>query len=247
LFESTLFGHKRGAFTGAVADHPGLFAQAHGGTLFLDEIGDMPPALQVKLLRALESGEIHPVGADRPRTVDVRIVSATNQDLAALQKVGQFREDLYWRIRGAEVCLPALRQQASDIPILAAFFLNQAAALTVDGKPKTLSPFAEAALAAHHWPGNLRELRHEMQRASVLIGERPTIETNDLSIARRDGAERTRDLEDGITLAEKVEALERHEIERALAKHHGNRTHAADELGLSRQGLLNKMTRYGFG
>ncbi len=245
LFESTLFGHRRGSFTGAIKDHAGMMVEADGGSLFLDEIGDMPAPLQVKLLRALESGEIMPVGADRPRKVDVRIISATNQDLAALQRSGQFREDLYWRIRGAEITLPALRERRSDIPLLAAFFLNQAAALTLNTRPKTLSPQAEAALLEHPWPGNLRELRHEMQRASVLCGSRECIEANDLSFKTSSTTATVIDAAPR-SLTERVEALERQEIERALAKHHGNRTHAAEELGLSRQGLLNKMTRYGF-
>jgi DNA-binding NtrC family response regulator len=246
LCESTLFGHRRGAFTGAVKDHAGLFVEAHRGTLFLDEIGDLPPAMQVKLLRALESGEILPVGADQPRTVDVRILSATNQHLAALQQAGQFREDLYWRIRGTEIRLPPLRERASDLPMLAAFFLNQAATLTIDGTPKRLTAAAEAVLAAHAWPGNLRELRHEMQRASVLAGERAWIDAGDLSITGPAPGIAAAANEPAATLPEKVEALERSEIERALATHHGNRTRAAEALGLSRQGLLNKMTRYGF-
>ncbi|MSQ48690.1 MAG: sigma-54-dependent Fis family transcriptional regulator [Deltaproteobacteria bacterium] len=246
LFESTLFGHKRGSFTGAVKDHAGVFGQADGGTLFLDEIGDLPLPMQVKLLRALESGEIFPVGADRPRTVDVRILAATNQDLAGLQRAGQFREDLYWRIKGAEVVLPPLRERTSDIELLAVFFLNQSTALTVNGRPRTLSPSATEALLRHPWPGNLRELRHEMQRASVLVGERQVIEASDLSCGHTlPLAGETKHVQTG-TLSEQIEALERREIERALTTHHGNRTHAAEALGLSRQGLLKKMERYGF-
>lgn len=246
LFESTLFGHKRGAFTGAVKDHPGLFAQAHHGTLFLDEIGDMPFSLQVKLLRTLESGEILPVGADQPTTVDVRILSATNQDLGAMLRGGEFREDLYWRIKGTEIQLPPLRERASDIPLLAAFFLNQAATLTTNGRARTLSPAADDALQQHRWSGNLRELRHEMQRASVLVGERQVIDLGDLSFSPQAQGQVAAPAKTARTLQEQVEALERREIERVLARHHGNRTHAADELGLSRQGLLKKMTRYGF-
>ena len=246
LFESTLFGHKRGSFTGAVKDHPGVFGQADGGTLFLDEIGDLPLTMQVKLLRALESGEIFPVGADRPRTVEVRILAATNQDLAALQRAGQFREDLYWRVKGAEIVLPPLRERTSDISLLAVFFLNQSTALTVNGRPRTLSPSATEVLLRHSWPGNLRELRHEMQRASVLVGERQVIEANDLSCGQAFPLSQGTEKEPTGTLLEQVEALERREIERTLTKCHGNRTHAAEALGLSRQGLLKKMERYGF-
>ncbi len=227
-------------------DHAGVFGQADGGTLFLDEIGDLPLPMQVKLLRALESGEIFPVGADRPRMVDVRILAATNQDLAALQRAGQFREDLYWRIKGAEVVLPPLRERTSDLALLAVFFLNQSTALTVNGRPRTLSPAASEALPRHPWPGNLRELRHEMQRASVLVGERQVIAASDLSCGQTLSLTQETEKAPTGTLLEQIEALERREIERALTTHHGNRTHAAEALGLSRQGLLKKMERYGF-
>ncbi len=244
LLESTLFGHVKGAFTGANRDRAGLFAEADGGTLFLDEIGDTPAPLQVKLLRTLESGEIHPVGADRPQTVDVRIVSATNRDLDDLQQTGEFREDFYWRIKGAQIELPPLRERPGDIPLLAAHFLNQAAALSAGGRAKALTDAARDALIEHRWPGNLRELRHEMQRATVLVGERHELDADDFSFAaRRPSAPPTATT--GATLHEKVEALERREIEAALARNQGNRTQTADELGLSRQGLLNKIDRYG--
>lgn len=242
LFESTLFGHRQGAFTGAVRDRAGLFQESDGGTIFLDEVGDMPLAAQVKLLRTLESGEILPVGADRNEIVDVRVVSATNRDLTQLQADGDFREDLFWRINGTQIQLPPLRERPSDIPLLAAHFLNQASSLSATGSPKRLRDDAEAALLNHRWPGNLRELKHEMQRATVMIGDREVIEPADLAFATRNGwvvggGEPT-------TLAEKVEELERREIELALARSNGNRTHAADDLGLSRQGLLNKMGRF---
>ncbi len=245
LLESALFGHVKGAFTGALRDHHGLFREADGGTLFLDELGDMPPPLQVKLLRALEAGEVLPVGADRPVKVDVRIVSATHQDLAALQAKGAFREDLYWRLKGAEVRLPPLRERKADLPLLAAHFLNQAASLAADGKPKVLGDAAVEALLAHPWPGNLRELRHELQRATVLAGERRQLEPEDLSFAGAEPAPRPAGA--GTTLAEKVEALERRELAAALEKSGGNRTRAAEALGLSRQGLLKKLDRYGLG
>ncbi|HEX2570480.1 MAG TPA: sigma-54 dependent transcriptional regulator [Polyangia bacterium] len=253
LLESTLFGHVRGAFTGAVRDHKGLFVEADGGTLFLDEIGDMPLALQVKLLRALESGEILPVGGDRPVYVDVRLVSATNRDLLALQAEGRFREDLYWRINGAEIRLPALRERAEDIPLLATHFLNQCAHLCVDGRAKRLSEGALEALLRASWPGNLRQLRHEMQRATVLAGDDPEIDAEDFSAAvaapvgaaARPRGATSGSPEEATTLQEKVEALERREIAAALTRHGGNRSRTAEALGLSRQGLLKKMERYG--
>jgi len=191
----------------------------------------------------LESGEILPVGADRPTTVDVRIVSATNRDLDELQETGEFREDLYWRVNGAQIHLPPLRARPSDIPLLAAHFLNQSSTLSATGIAKTLSEDAEQALIEHRWSGNLRELRHEMQRATVMTGDRQLIEGDDFAFTSR----RSSSPVQGDTLQEKIENLERREIELALARHDGNRTHAADTLGLSRQGLLNKMGRYGLG
>ncbi|MCP3143787.1 sigma-54-dependent transcriptional regulator [Pyxidicoccus xibeiensis] len=243
LLESALFGHVKGSFTGATKDHRGLFAEADGGTLFLDELGDMTPSLQVKVLRALETGDILPVGADLPVHVDVRLISATHQDLGRMQQEGTFREDLYWRVKGVEIRLPPLRERTSDLPLLAKHFLNQCAHLCPDGRARLLSDAAAEALAAHAWPGNLRELRHEMQRATVLAGERREIQPEDLSFT---GSERPRASAPGATtLAQKVEALERREIEEALKRCGGNRTHTAEALGLSRQGLLKKLERFG--
>jgi DNA-binding NtrC family response regulator len=243
LLESTLFGHREGAFTGANEDREGVFMEADGGTVFLDEIGDMPLPLQVELLRTLESGEIHPVGADRPETVDVRIVSATNRDLDGLMDEDEFREDLYWRVKGAKIELPPLRDRPTDIPLLAAHFLNQAAPLAPDGRPRTLSEGTKQALLEYEWPGNLRELRHEMRRATVMIGERAQIEPDDLSFVD-DETTSGFDLDADASLQEKVERLERREIASALERHDGNRTQTAEDLGLSRQGLLNKIERY---
>ncbi|MFP2904699.1 sigma-54-dependent transcriptional regulator, partial [Pyxidicoccus sp. 3LFB2] len=155
LLESALFGHVKGSFTGATKDHRGLFAEADGGTLFLDELGDMTPSLQVKVLRALETGDILPVGADLPVKVDVRLISATHQDLGRMMQEGTFREDLYWRVKGVEIRLPPLRERASDLPLLAKHFLNQCAHLCPDGRARLLSDAAAEALAAHAWPGNL--------------------------------------------------------------------------------------------
>jgi len=243
LLESALFGHVKGSFTGATRDHRGLFAEADGGTLFLDELGDMTPSLQVKVLRALETGDILPVGADLPVHVDIRLISATHQDLGRMLQEGTFREDLYWRVKGVELRLPPLRERATDLPLLAKHFLNQCAHLCPDGRARLLSEAAAESLAAHGWPGNLRELRHEMQRATVLAGERRELQPEDLSFT---GSERPRASAPGATtLAAKVEALERREIEDALKRFGGNRTHSAEALGLSRQGLLKKLERFG--
>jgi DNA-binding NtrC family response regulator len=247
LLESTLFGHKKGAFTGAVQDAPGLFVEAHGGTLFLDELGDMDLALQVKLLRALETGEVLPVGASRPRAVDVRVVSATHRPLAEMIEAKAFRDDLYWRVRGIEIPLPRLADRTGDLPVLAQHFLNQARALVPRAGPTTISPSAMRRLEAHAWPGNLRELRHEVQRALVMAAGRGEILEEDLSPALRRPAQppAAESAAEGATLEEKIAALERREIAAALAATGGNRSHAAARLGLSRQGLLNKMDRHG--
>jgi DNA-binding NtrC family response regulator len=259
LLESTLFGHKRGAFTGAVRDAPGLFVEADGGTLFLDELGDMDPALQVKLLRVLETGDVLPVGATRAVNVDVRVVSATHRPLEAMITAKAFRDDLYWRVRGIEITLPRLADRVGDLPMLAQHFLNLARALVPRAGAATISPAAMRRLEAYAWPGNLRELRHEMQRALVMAAGRGEILEEDLSPALRRGAfDAGRGAAaaaltesgppgpgEGATLEEKIAHLERHEIARALYATQGNKSHAAARLGLSRQGLLNKMDRYG--
>ncbi len=166
LIESELFGHERGAFTGAAARTAGKFEQAQGGTLFLDEIGDMPLEAQTRLLRVLQSGEFTTVGGVRSQHADVRIVSATNQDLKTLTEAGRFREDLYYRLNVVPLSLPPLRARAEDVPVLSRHFLDRAAA---EGLPrKSLDPGALAALAAHNWPGNVRELENLMRRLAVL-------------------------------------------------------------------------------
>jgi transcriptional regulator with PAS, ATPase and Fis domain len=246
LLESTLFGHKRGAFTGAASDAKGLFVEADGGTLFLDELGDLAADLQVKLLRALEAQEILPVGAGKPVRVDVRFVSATHRPLPELVATKTFRDDLYWRVRGIEVALPRLADRPGDVLLLAQHFLNQARALVPGASEPRLSAEAIRRLERHAWPGNLRELRNEMQRALVLAGGRGEILAEDLSPALRDdGALPDHGEREGATLEDKVAALERREIIAALAATAGNKSHAAERLGLSRQGLLNKMARFG--
>jgi DNA-binding NtrC family response regulator len=246
LLESTLFGHKKGAFTGATSDAKGLFVEAHGGTLFLDEIGDLAGDLQVKLLRALEAQEILPVGASKPVHVDVRFVSATHRPLAELVAAKTFRDDLYWRVRGIEVHLPRLVDRPGDVLLLAQHFLNQARALVPGAAEPRLSRDAQRCLERHAWPGNLRELRNEMQRALVLAGGRAEILPEDLSpeVRGQTASPDSGELE-GATLEEKVAALERREILRALAETSGNKSQTAERLGLSRQGLLNKMARFG--
>jgi len=245
LAEAELFGHERGAFTGAVGSSPGAFGAADRGTLFLDEIGDLPPPLQVKLLRALEAGEVKPVGSPRPRRIDVRVVCATHRDLKKLVRAGGFREDLYYRLAGLSVELPPLRERKEDIVPLAEHFLAQEG----DGVPRGFSADARARLVAHRWPGNARELRHVVQLAIVLSdgalirGEALRIEdVAQPSSAPAAGASE-RDVVDlrGRTLAQ-LEALA---IRSAWERHRGHRVAMARELGIARSSLLRKLDELG--
>jgi len=165
LLESELFGHVKGSFTGAIADRKGTFATAHQGTVFLDEIGDMPLDMQSKLLRVLQDGEVRPVGSNKSRRVDVRLVAATNKDLGAECAAGRFREDLFYRINVVTIQLPPLRERGGDVALLVRFFLHEIAIEL--GRPLTLLPKALEALEAWPWPGNVRELENELRRASV--------------------------------------------------------------------------------
>jgi len=245
LAEAELFGHERGAFTGAVGSSPGAFGAADGGTLFLDEIGDLPLPLQVKLLRALEAGEVKPVGSPRPRRIDVRIVCATHRDLRKLVRAGSFREDLYYRLAGLAVELPPLRERREDIVPLAEHFLAQES----DGVQRGFSADARARLLAHGWPGNARELRHVVQLA-VVLSDGATIRGTALRID--DGSRRCpeggasadqRELVDlrGRTL-QQIEALA---IRSAWERHHGQRGAMARELGIARSSLLRKLDELG--
>ncbi len=246
LLESELFGHKRGAFTGAHEERIGLFQQAHGGTLFLDEIGETSPAFQVKLLRVLQEGEFRPVGGNRPQSVDVRVIAATNRDLETEVKAGRFREDLYYRLATVPLRVPALRERPMDIPLLAASILDRTSA----GLGRPVRGFDSGVLecmAAYAWPGNVRELMNEIQRMLVLsdghyLGP-------DLLAPQIRQAGLTQALEEGMDanagLRGRVDALEIRLLRETLARHQGNISQAARELGLSRLGLRNKMQRLG--
>lgn len=166
LLESVLFGHKKGAFTGAIQDHPGHFVAAHQGTLLLDEIGEMAQPMQAKLLRALQEGEVRAVGESRARKVDIRVVAATNQDLEGAVEAGRFREDLYFRLNVLRLPVPPLREREADVVLLARRFLAEAAARA--GRDLTLTAEAERALLSRRWPGNVRQLQNEMQRVAAL-------------------------------------------------------------------------------
>jgi transcriptional regulator with PAS, ATPase and Fis domain len=178
LLESVLFGHKKGAFTGAIKDHPGHFVAAHKGTLFLDEIGEMAMPMQAKLLRALQEGEVRAVGDSRVRKVDVRVLAATNQNLEDAVAKGRFREDLYFRLNVLRLSLPPLRDRGEDVVLLARRFLAEACQRA--GRPLTLSADAEQALQQRRWPGNVRQLQNEMQRLSALA-DGPEVRVDELS------------------------------------------------------------------
>ena len=184
LLESVLFGHARGSFTGAVRDHDGHFVAAHKGTLFLDEIGDTPLSMQAKLLRALQEGEVRPVGSEKVRKVDVRVLAATNRDLEDLVRAGRFREDLFYRLNVLQITVPPLRERGDDIVHLARRIL--AAATAAAGRSLRLSSATERALAQYTWPGNVRQLQNELQRIAALA-EGPVVEPGDLSPELREG------------------------------------------------------------
>lgn len=236
VFESELFGHVKGAFTDAKTARVGCFELAHGGTLFLDEIGTMPVAQQAKLLRVLQSGEYQPVGTSQVRRCDVRVLSATNIDIARQVSRGEFREDLLYRLNAVEIHLPALRDRPEDLPALIAHFLRRASARY--GRPHLrISDEAARALVAHPWPGNVRELEHALER-SVLVAEHDTISTADLSLGRA-AASGTAALE-RMTLAEAEAYLIRKAVERTA-----NAERAAEVLGLSRSVLYRRLQALG--
>jgi DNA-binding NtrC family response regulator len=232
LIESELFGHTKGAFTGADAVRQGFFRAADGGTLFLDEIGDLPLHLQPKLLRAIESGEITPVGSDTPVKVDVRLVAATNRDLVEAVAAGRFRDDLYYRINVVELAVPPLAERSDDLLPLAARFAGEFA-----GGPVRLSPQATQCLLTYAWPGNVRELRNAIQRACLLCrGDVILPEHLPPKIAA--SAERSGDEP---APAGRLSQVERATILATLAECNGNRTHAAKKLGISRRSLIYKI------
>jgi DNA-binding NtrC family response regulator len=247
LADSQLFGHRRGSFTGAVADQPGVLRTAVGGTLFLDEVGDLPIDVQPKLLRFLEQGEVLPVGETRPLRVDVRVVAATNADLEARVADGKFREDLFYRLSVIRIHVPPLRDRREEIPHLATFFLREACERL--GKPGvTLSPDTLNIFDAFGWPGNVRQLRNELQRAVALTSAHSVITPEMLSPPLAGGAlpgaaparPRTRR---PVSLASAVARLEREVIQEALDRSGGNISRTARELGLTRRGLYLKLER----
>ena len=247
LVESELFGHEKGAFTGATATREGKFEVADGGTLFLDEIGDMPLETQAKILRALQEREIERVGGNRTLKVDVRILAATNQDLEARVKNGQFREDLYYRLNVVPIMLPALRERPEDLPVLIEHFLGTVAG-RLKRERKALAPEAYRALLANEWQGNVRELEHAIEQA-VVLASNPDIGLDDLPSTIRPAPPAAGGTEEPGTFREAkqrvVERFEREFIVEALARHHGNISKAAEEMGMYRQQLQQKLADYG--
>jgi len=256
LVESELFGHERGAFTGAVARHEGKFEAADGGSLFLDEVGDMPLETQAKLLRAIQEKEVERVGGNHPIRVDVRLIAATNHDLDAAVRAGRFREDLYYRLHVVEIVCPPLAERREDIPLLIDYFLKRAA--THFGRPvKPLTPEALAACVGHPWKGNVRELRSAVEKA-LLLADGDEIHVRDLLPEAPAGAASSseastpavsprglghlsfRDAKDHV-----VAAFERDFLVQALRRNGGNITKAAEEVGMYRQSLQQKMKELG--
>src|SRR5262249_26059888 len=239
LFESELFGHRRGAFTDAREDRIGLFRAAAGGTLFLDEIGNVPLHLQSKLLTALERREIVPVGANQPEAIDVRLVCATNLASEQLADPDRFREDLLYRINTVEIVLPPLRERREDIPLLLHHFISMYAQ-KYNFPAKRLSAAALDELTAHAWPGNVRALRHAVERA-VIFSEAAVFETADFSLPTPRAGSGVKPSVDN----SRLDALERSAIAKALESHQGNVSRAAEALGLTRASLYRRKMKYG--
>ncbi len=251
LLESELFGHRRGAFTGATCDQRGLFEAASGGTIFLDEIGDMPLAMQAKLLRVLQEGEVTPVGERQPRKIDVRVISATNRDLTAEVAAHRFRDDLYYRLGAFPIPLPPLRERPDDIPLLADHLLARAAERHTKRIPGIL-PEALSVLSRFSWPGNVRQLQNEIERAVALAQDGQPIGAAQLSTRIIAAAPAPEDDDTrppaGPTASDLRAARTRFEVDfigKVLAEHNGNVSRAAKALGISRVALQGKIKEYG--
>ena len=246
LLESELFGHERGAFTSAVTDKRGLFDLAHTGTLFLDDIDDVPPGVQVKLLRVLESRQVMRVGGSAPTSIDVRLVTASKVDLKDLVARNQFRADLFYRINVCPVEIPSLRERREDVPLLSEYFLRRFAA----GRPLTIAPEAQRALTRYDWPGNVRELRNIMQRLALFaqseigVDDLPSEVTLGTDVAQLAKACTRCLIEGEMSYTEVVACLERNLLRQALADA-GSRTEAARVLGLSLSTLRDKLKKHG--
>ena len=237
LLESELFGHVRGSFTGATSDRKGRFAIAGHGTIFLDEIGDTPPEFQAKLLRVLQEHEYYPVGAEKPERTEARVIAATHRDLEKLVATGQFREDLYYRLRVVEIRVPPLRERMGDVPLLAEYLLRKAAVAT-GSRPLHLAPETGEALMSHDWPGNVRELENMLTLAAVLA-------TGD--VIRPEHIEVGAAVDAGPPRLISLEEMEREHVARVLEATGGHKSRTAEILGISRPRLDRMIERYGLG
>jgi Nif-specific regulatory protein len=240
LVESAFFGHKKGSFTGATSDRQGYFELADQGTLFLDEIGEAPVDLQVKLLRVLQEGRIFPVGAQKEREVDVRIIASTNRNLSQLVDENSFRQDLFFRLNVFSVLVPPLRARREDVEVLADFFLSRSA----DRLNKEIAGFSEESLKlliTYEWPGNVRELENEVERLAILCDTGNQISADMLSERIR-----FRQDQDQTTggLKEQLAQLEKSLILNALKRYQNNKSHAAEALGITRQTIITKLKQY---
>ena len=245
LIESELFGHEKGSFTGAAARHVGKFEQANHGTIFLDEIGDMPLAMQAKLLRVLEEGEVERIGGDKPVSVDVRVVVATHRDLEARVREDKFRQDLFHRIYVFPLMLPPLRERKEDIPALVEHFAAQVSAQN-GWKPVAFAADAMAALQTHAWPGNVRELRNMVERLMLLAtDDQVDLATVALALPKGGGGGAIVSSSSSGPLSERVEAFERDVILAELKRSHSNMSLAAKSLGLERSHLYKKAEHLG--
>ena len=248
LIEAELFGHVKGAFTGAINHRIGRFEQAHGGTLFLDEIGELPIDLQAKLLRVLQEREVQRLGANETIKVDVRIIAATNANLLALVRQGKFREDLYYRLNVVPIYMPALRERASDIPLLVNHFVwkvCEAEQLSL----KQISPEVFDRLSAQVWPGNVRQLENVIEHAVILSGDRGRLYASDFSLPESSRQQSSQPIQvpshtvpdGGLNYTETLRQFERAILEQAMSKAQGNKTLAADILQLPRTTLIHKL------
>jgi two-component system, NtrC family, response regulator HydG len=245
VLESELFGHARGAFTGAVGARKGLFEEATTGTLFLDEVGEMPPSIQVRLLRVIEEREVRPVGSNETRKVDVRLIAATNRNLAAATRAGTFREDLFYRLNVVSIDAPPLRDRASDIPLLAHHFLALYAK-KLDKNVKRIQPDALQVLCAYNWPGNVRELQNAIERAVLLAKDDViTVEALPPSVGQMSSGDRTLRRPYTLPLAAAIHAFERSYIEHTLLGAHGNVAEAARTAGVDRSNFRRLVRRHG--
>ena len=251
LLESELFGHEKGAFTGAVARKLGKFEVAHGGTLFLDEIGDLPVALQPKILRAVETLSFERIGGTKSLQVDVRVVAATNQDLRLRVATGEFREDLFFRLSVFPIQIPPLRERSADVPLLAHFFIERFCT-DLEKSTLTLSPAAEDQLTSYGWPGNVRELQNCIERAVILCDE-SEIRPQHLDLGSGQVPAPTVDPWDAIDLSGSLAdasrrvltEVEQRKILQALRKAGSNTGRAADTLRISHRALMVKIQEYG--